>query len=76
MEEQITLEEIVVLVRQLPIEDRLRLIEIITPEIEREARVTQPAPRSRRNVTPPNDYDDMPYRPVDDWRTFTYHDEN
>ena len=76
MEEQITLEEIVVLARHLPLDDKVRLIEIIAPEIEREARGTRPSQRDRRDSTPPDDSLDLPYNPVESWRTFTYSEEN
>ena len=80
MEEQITLEEIVVLVRQLSLEDRVRLLEVMTRAIEREARVGQPIRKKRqqnREHAPANDgYMDSPYDPGEAWRTFTYNEVN
>jgi hypothetical protein len=80
MEDQITLEEIVVLARQLPLEDKVRLVEIITPAIEREARTDLSAAWAARKDgprAPANDgYIASSYDPVEAWRTFTYNEVN
>jgi len=45
MENTVTLRQVLPLVQQLPLVDRVRLIALVTPQIERDLRNVQPAPR-------------------------------
>lgn len=45
MENTVTLKQILPLVQQLPLADRVRLIALVTPQIERDLRNVQPTPR-------------------------------
>ena len=45
MEKVVTLEEALVLVKQLSLVDKVRLIEQVAPQIERELTTAQPKPR-------------------------------
>jgi hypothetical protein len=45
MENIVTLEQVLKLTKQLPLIDKVRLIERIAPQIEYELKATRPAPR-------------------------------
>ncbi len=45
MENTVTLRQVLPLVQQLPLVDRVRLIALVTPQIERDLRSAQPMPR-------------------------------
>lgn len=45
MENTVTLKQVLPLVQKLPLVDRVRLIALVTPQIERDLRNVQPMPR-------------------------------
>jgi len=45
MENTMTLQQVLPLVQKLPLMDRVRLIALLTPQIERDLRYAQPMPR-------------------------------
>ncbi|MBW4631904.1 MAG: hypothetical protein KME30_08350 [Iphinoe sp. HA4291-MV1] len=45
MQKAVTLEEALELIKQLSLVDKVRLIEQVAPQIERELRIVQPKPR-------------------------------